>query len=76
MKTKDMTNKYLQMLESFTSDFDLPYIHDDFEFFDELKKLIKEKDEQMIKDIELLEELSFDLRRKKLKIVKMLESEE
>lgn len=76
MKTKDVTNKYLQMLESFTSDFDLPYIHDDFEFFDELKKLIKEKDEQMIKDIELLEELSFDLRRKKLKIVKMLESEE
>lgn len=76
MKTKDMTNKYLQMLEAFTADFDLPYIHDDFEFFDELKKLIKEKDEQMIKDIELLEELSFDLRRKKLKIVKMLESEE
>ena len=76
MKTIDMTNKYLQMLESFTSDFDLPYIHDDFEFFDELKKLIKEKDEQMIKDIELLEELSFDLRRKKLKIVKILESEE
>ena len=30
----------------------------------------------MIKDIELLEELSFDLRRKKLKIVKILESEE
>ena len=76
MKTKDVTNKYLQMLEALTSDFDLPYIHDDFEFFDELKKLIKEKDEQMIKDIELLEELSFDLRRKKLKIVKMLESEE
>ena len=47
MKTKDVTNKYLQMLEAFTSDFDLPYIHDDFEFFDELKKLIKEKDEQM-----------------------------
>ena len=76
MKTKDVTNKYLQMLEAFTSDFDLPYIHDDFELFDELKKLIKEKDEQMIKDIELLEELSFDLRRKKLKIVKILESEE
>ena len=76
MKTKDVTNKYLQMLEAFTSDFDLPYIHDDFKFFDELKKLIKEKDERMIKDIELLEELSFDLRRKKLKIVKILESEE
>ena len=76
MKTKDVTNKYLQMLEAFTSDFDLPYIHDDFEFFDELKKLIEEKNEQMIKDIELLEELSFDLRRKKLKIIKMLESEE
>lgn len=76
MKTKDVTNKYLQMLEAFTSDFDLPYIHDDFAFFDGLKKLIKEKDEQMIKDIELLEELSFDLRRKKLKIVKILESEE
>ena len=76
MKTKDVTNKYLQMLETFTADFDLPYIYDNFAFFDGLKKLIKEKDEQMIKDIELLEELSFDLRRKKLKIVKMLESEE
>ena len=75
MKTKDVTNKYLQMLEAFTSDFDILYNHDDFEFFDELKKLIKEKDEQMIKDIELLEELSFNLRRKKLKIVKILERE-
>ena len=68
-KQKDVTKKYENMIEAFECDFNLPFNYDDFTMFDDLKRLIRNKNKRLVKDIELLQELSFGIRYGNLKII-------
>jgi len=60
-------NKYNNMIQSFSADFDLAlggYC------LTNLQQLINKKDSKLLKDIQLLSELDFNLRHGKIKIVK------
>ena len=57
------------MIEAFECDFNLPFNYDDFTMFDDLKRLIRNKNKRLVKDIELLQELSFGIRYGNLKII-------
>ena len=69
IKAKDVTKKYENMIEAFECDFNLPFNYDDFTMFDDLKRLIRNKNKRLVKDIELLQELSFGIRYGNLKII-------
>lgn len=68
-KQKDVTKKYENMIEAFECDFNLPFNYNDFTMFDDLKRLIQNKNKRLVKDIELLQELSFGIRYGNLKII-------
>ena len=68
-KQKDVTKRYKNMLEAFEGDFNLPFNYNDFTMFDDLKRLIQNKNARLLKDIELLQELSFGIRHGNLKII-------
>lgn len=68
-KTKDVTKKYENMIQAFECDFNLPFNYNDFTMFDDLQRLIQNKNERLVKDIELLQELSFGIRYGNLKII-------
>ena len=68
-KQKDVTKKYENMIQAFECDFNLPFNYDDFTMFDDLKRLIRNKNKRLVKDIELLQELSFGIRYGNLKII-------
>ena len=71
-KTKnDVTYKYENMIQSFECDFNLPLNYGDFTMFDDLRRLIENKNVRLCKDIELLQELSFGIRYGNLKIVEV-----
>lgn len=75
---EDVTDKYYAMLDSFRADNALKVMeiqHNEIaygeSYFDIEKRLIKNKDERLMKDIELLEELEFNLRHNNLRIVRI-----
>ena len=68
-KQKDVTKRYENMIEAFEGDFNLPFNYNDFTMFDDLKRLIQNKNKRLVKDIELLQELSFGIRYGNLKII-------
>jgi hypothetical protein len=63
------TEKYNEMLISFDADFSLA-VHGDTQL-SEMEKLIKEGNERLLKDIELLSELAFNIRYGKVEIVEI-----
>lgn len=63
---KDLTNKYVNMIEAFECDFVLA--KEKRRNLDHLQQNIEDKEEGLLKDIELLEELSYGLRHGFLKI--------
>lgn len=69
IKRKDVTKKYENMIQAFECDFNLPFNYNDFTLFDDLKRLIQNKNERLVKDIELLQEFSFGIRYGNLKII-------
>lgn len=78
----DVSEKYKNMLDSFECDFDL--ILDNsygITWFNQMIKRIKNKDklmkedEQFLKDLDLLSELSFNLRHGYCKIVENMQSD-
>lgn len=69
IKQKDVTKKYENMIQAFECDFNLPFNYNDFTMFDDLRRLIQNKNERLVKDIELLQELSFGIRHGNLKII-------
>ena len=69
IKQKDVTKKYENMIQAFECDFNLPFNYNDFTMFDDLKRLIQNKNKRLVKDIELLQELSFGIRYGNLKII-------
>ena len=68
-KQKDVTKRYENMIEAFECDFNLPFNYNDFTLFDDLKRLIQNKNKRLVKDIELLQELAFGIRYGNLKII-------
>ena len=75
---KDVTSKYYDMLNSFRADNSVKVREiqeDDIAFgesyYDIEKRLIKNNDKRLMKDIELLEELEFDLRHERVKIIQI-----
>lgn len=69
IKQKDVTKEYENMIQAFECDFNLPFNYNDFTIFDDLKRLIQNKNERLVKDIELLQEFSFGIRYGNLKII-------
>lgn len=69
IKGKDVTKKYENMIEAFECDFNLPFNYNDYTMFDDLKRLIQNKNSRLVKDIELLQEFSFGIRYGNLKII-------
>ena len=65
---KNVTNKYLDMIDAFSCDFNLAK-ENDRESIPILQELINNKDERLLKDIDLLVELSYQLRHCKVKII-------
>lgn len=74
IKGKDETKKYVDMIEAFECDFALA--RDGQRDLRHLQQGLQDKDEALLKDIDLLENLSFDLRHGKAKIIKVEETED
>lgn len=68
---KDNTREYAKMLEAFECDFCL--VRDNGQEFglDDLQAKIKNKDERILRDIELLEKLSFGIRHGNIRIMEL-----
>lgn len=67
---KDITEKYINMLCSFECDFVLAVSKDSDFDLNELQQQIEEKSNYiLLRDIELLQELSFNLRHRKIKLI-------
>ena len=64
----DVSDKYYDMLNSFNAD---NILKEEVKYFDKEKELFKNKDERLMKDIELLKELEFNLRHEFVKIVEI-----
>lgn len=70
-KFTDKTDKYVNMIEAFECDFSLAKESNTHYQISKLQAMIKNKDEGLMKDIDLLSELSFNLRHGKAKIVEV-----
>lgn len=69
---KDITEKYIHMIEAFECDFSLAIDKDSNFDLEELQQQINEKSNYiLLRDIYLLKELSFNLRHNKYKILKL-----
>lgn len=66
---KDVTNKYINMIEAFECDFVLA--KDGKERLTSLQQNIEDKDKDLLEDINLLQELSFNLRHNRAKIYEL-----
>lgn len=66
---KDYTSKYIEMLDAFSCDMDLAVDPKTRFTLWEIQTQIQRKDERLLHDIELLDELVFNLRHNKLKII-------
>ena len=73
-KKNDITKKYINMIEAFECDFALA--RDGERDLRHLQQGIKDKDTSLMKDIRLLEELSFNLRHGKVKIISVEETKD
>lgn len=74
IKGKDETQKYIDMIEAFECDFALA--RDGYRDLSHLSQGLKDRDEALLKDIDLLENLSFDLRHGKAKIINLEETKD
>lgn len=70
-KFTDKTNKYVNMIEAFECDFSLAKENNTHYQISKLQAMIESRDEGLMKDIDLLSELSFNLRHGKTKIVEV-----
>lgn len=70
---KDVTNKYINMIEAFECDFVLA--KDGKERLTSLQQNIENKDKDLLEDINLLQVLSFNLRHNRAKIYELEENE-
>lgn len=68
---QDVTEKFKDMINAFESDYNLAFYYEDTTIFDDLKRLIENKNSRLNKDIQLLQDLSFGIRYGILKIYKV-----
>ena len=68
---KDVTQDYIYMIESFECDFDLALTSNDYSVLKQLPDLVFNKNDILVKDIDLLKKLSFGLRHNQIKIVEL-----
>lgn len=68
---QDITEKFKDMINAFESDFNLAFYYEDTTIFDDLKRLIENKNSRLNKDIQLLQDLSFGIRYGIFKIYKV-----
>ena len=66
---KDVTNIYENMIEAFECDFSLATDKHSLFSISKLQEKIELKDEKLLKDIELIKELSFKIRNNKIKLI-------
>ena len=67
---KDVTEKYINMIHSFECDFALAISKDSDFDLSELQQQIEEKSNYiLLRDSDLLQELSFNLRHRKIKLI-------
>lgn len=66
MSNLKKTDKFNNMIEAFQCDFSLAL--EGYDVFKSLRELIEDKDERLLKDIDLLRELSWLLRNGKAEI--------
>lgn len=69
MKIVDITDKFKDMIESFECDFLVAKDNPDKYSLNNLQKLIESEDKKILKDIDLLQELSFMLRHGQAQII-------
>lgn len=67
----DKTDRYVDMIEAFECDFSLAKENNPHYQISKLQTMIEDKDKGLMKDIDLLSELSFNLRHGKAKIVEV-----
>ncbi|MDD3251779.1 MAG: hypothetical protein PHV18_04370 [Lachnospiraceae bacterium] len=68
---EDLTERYAGTIAAFECDFALAVDPENGHGLDELQIKIEQRDQQLLADIELLQELSFELRQGTAKIVKI-----
>lgn len=71
---KDVTEKYIDMIDSFSCDFNIA-ISEPYKI-DEIKTLILTANKRLFNDIDLLSKLSFELRHNHLKVVEEVKENE
>ena len=67
----DKTDKYVNMIEAFECDFSLAKENNTHYQISKLQAIIENRDEGLMKDIDLLSELSFNLRHGRAKIMEV-----
>lgn len=65
---KDITSRYENMLTSFQADFSLATNYNELDYVD-FRDLIRNKNDRILKDIELLSELEFKIRHNQIIIL-------
>lgn len=74
---KDVTKRYMYMIDSFNCDFELASdINSDFSLEEMQEQIENNLNLRLIKDIELLSELSFNLRHGYIKMLDIRDQEE
>lgn len=68
---KDVTKKYIEMISAFSADFNLITEYNDEVYLEHFIHLIKKRNEHLMRDIDLLSRLEFDIRHGKVKIMEV-----
>lgn len=70
---KDVTKKYENMIHAFECDFSIAFNYGDYKIFDDLKSLYESGNKRLLEDTKLLQELCFNLRHGKIKLIEQEE---
>lgn len=73
---KDVTKKYENMIHAFECDFSIAFNYGDYKIFDDLKSLYESGNKRLLEDTKLLQELCFNLRYGKIKLIEQEENNE
>ena len=72
-ENKDVTKKYENMIHAFECDFSIAFNYGDYKIFDDLKSLYESGNKRLLEDTKLLQELCFNLRYGKIKLIEQEE---
>lgn len=75
MKIVDYTDRYIDMIEAIECDYDIA-LEESITNLDSKVRMIFDRSKRLLKDIDLIKELSFELRHNNCRIIKIEEKEE